>query len=232
MDFPKILVTDDGSPFTRLLKSTFENEGWEVLIINHGEDCIESALNIKPDLIIIDILVPGIDGIDICRRLRQAKYESPIIILSGLNVVSQKVKLLNLGADDYIIKPFAIEELTARVKANLRRAKIFIGSQNHRFDSKYISINFDKRQVKCRGAKISLSPIEYKLLQELVQNIDKTSSYEYLLNKVWGKGYGLEKHFLHVYINRLRKKLELDPKNPQLLISIPCEGYLLSLDET
>jgi len=170
-------------------------------------------------------MMPKIDGFEVCRRLREWS-PIPIIMLSARGDESDKVKCLDLGADDYITKPFGAGELIARVKAVLRRteAAASIPTQPS-FTSGDLQINFVKRQVTVAGKEVKMTPTEYSLLQEFVLNAGKVLTHTYLLNKVWGPDYREEREYLHVFVRRLRAKLEPDPTNPEYIMTLPGVGY-------
>jgi DNA-binding response OmpR family regulator len=222
----KIMAVDDDPGITSLLKTTFELEGCEVLTANKPEEVITTALNFHPDLMLLDLMMPhtdGSDGIYVCRTLREDGNHLPIIILSGISDPDEKARLLNLGADDYMTKPFDPGELVARVNSVLRRSSNF--SCQHSFACRDISVDFDAQKVTFCGKEVNLSSTEYRLLEELVWNTGHVLSCEYLLANVWGTGYEKNKEYLYVYIGYLRKKLEKDPSNPQNIISVPGRGY-------
>ena len=178
-----------------------------------------------PDLIILDILMPKMDGFEVCRRIREWS-KIPIIMLSARGDATDKVECLNLGADDYVSKPFGVEELAARVKAVLRRAQAVGATPTQpSFTADDIHINFAKRQVTVAGKEVKLTPTEYALLQELVFNAGKVLTHAHLLNKVWGPEYGAEKEYLRVFIGRLRAKLEPDPRNLRYITAVSGVGY-------
>ncbi len=185
-----------------------------------------------PYLVILDIMMPKMDGFEVCRRLREWS-QIPIIMLSARGDESDKVKCLDLGADDYTTKPFGASELIARVRAVLRRteAAATIPTQPS-FASGNLQVNFVKRQVTVAGNEVKLTPTEYGLLQEFVLNVGKVLTHTYLLNKVWGSEYKEDRQYLHVFVRRLRAKLEPDLTNHTLLVSLhrraaPCEARQL-----
>jgi two-component system KDP operon response regulator KdpE len=177
------------------------------------------------DLLILDIMMPKMDGFEVCRRLREWS-QVPIIMLSARGDEEDKVKCLELGADDYITKPFGVNELIARVKAVLRRTvALDTTATEPSFTSGDLQINFVERKVIAGGGEVRLTPTEYSLLQELVLNAGKVLTYAQLLNRVWGPEYGQEREYLHVFIGRLRAKLEPDPTNPVHIVTVPGIGY-------
>ena len=221
----RMLVVDDELVNVKLLRASLEARGYEVLVAMDGTEAIRIVEMEIPDLIILDIMMPKVDGFEVCRRIREWS-QIPIIMLSVLGNESDKVKCLELGADDYMTKPFGIGELVARIKAVLRRAQA-IGAipTQPSFTAGNIQINFAKRQVTVGSNEVKLTPTEYALLQELVLNAGKVLTHAHLLNKVWGFEYGEEKEYLHVFIRRLRVKLEPDPRNPRYITTVPGVGY-------
>jgi len=190
-----------------------------------GAETLETVERELPDLIILDIMIPKMDGFEVCRRLREWS-QIPIIMLSARGDATDKVECLNLGADDYVSKPFSVEVLIARVKAVLRRTQA-VGAipTQPSFTAGDIQINFAKRQVTVAGNEVKLTPTEYALLQELVLNKGKVLTHAHLLNKVWGLEYREERQYLHVFIRRLRAKLESDPRNPCYITAVSGVGY-------
>jgi two-component system KDP operon response regulator KdpE len=178
-----------------------------------------------PDLIILDIMMPKMDGFAVCRRLREWS-QIPIIMLSARNDEKDKVQCLDLGADDYIVKPFGASELIARVSAVLRRTKTADASPvKSSIASGELAINFTKRQVTRAGVEVKLTPTEYALLRELALNSGKVLTHTHLLNQVWGPEYRDEREYLHVFVRRLRSKLEPNPDDPAYILTISGVGY-------
>jgi two-component system KDP operon response regulator KdpE len=178
-----------------------------------------------PDLILLDMMMPRVDGFEVCRRLRQWS-QIPIIGLSARGDSADKVRCLDLGADDYITKPFGIDELIARIKAVLRRNKMDDATPaSASFASGDLKIDFIIRRVTIADSEIKVTPTEYKLLRELVLSPGQALSYRYLLGKIWGPEYKTEREYVHVYIGHLRAKIEPDPKNPEYILSVSGVGY-------
>ncbi len=225
MNKTRILVVDDEVSIIRFLRANLEAEGYQVLAAMDGAEALQTFEMELPDLVILDILMPKIDGFEVCRRLREWS-RVPIIMLSARGDESDKVKCLDLGADDYITKPFSKDELIARVKAVMRRTRIASSIPiQPSFTNGDLQINFVKRQVTISGKEVKLTPTEYSLLQELVLNAGKVLSYTHLLNKVWGTEYWEEREYVHVFVRRLRTKLEPDPTNPRYIMTVPGVGY-------
>jgi two-component system KDP operon response regulator KdpE len=190
-----------------------------------GDEALETIERELPDLIVLDIKMPRMNGFEVLRRLREWS-QIPVIMLSVREEIADKVRCLNLGADDYITKPFGAEELIARVKAVLRRNEAAnLTNRESLFTSGDLKINFGTKEVTAAGNEVRLTPTEYDLLQELVLNAGKVLSHDYLLRRVWGHDYGRERQYLHVFVGRLRAKIEPDPANPQYIITVPGIGY-------
>ncbi|HEY82458.1 MAG TPA: response regulator transcription factor [Dehalococcoidia bacterium] len=220
----RILVVDDELSIIKFLRANLEARGYEVLTAMDGAQALQVIEMELPDLVILDIMMPKMDGFEVCRRLREWS-QIPIIMLSARGDEEDKVKCLNLGADDYITKPFSASELTARVSAVLRRTQKATPTQPF-FASGDLKIDFAKRQVTMAGREVKLTPTEYALLQELTLNAGKVLTHTHLLNKVWGPEYQDEREYLHVFIRRLRAKLEPEPTNPSYILTVPGVGYL------
>ncbi len=224
MKKPLILITDDEVSILRYVGACLRKEGYGVITASDGEEALARVEEENPNLVILDVVMPRMDGFEVCRRLREWT-QTPIIMLSAKGDESDKVKCLDLGADDYIIKPFGAEELIARIKAVLRRAEIAPAPVKATFSSSGLLISFARRQVTVDGKEVKLTPTEYNLLQELVLNAGKVLTHTYLLNKVWGPEYREERDYLHVFIRRLRAKLEPDSAHPRYLVTVPGVGY-------
>ena len=221
----RILTVDDELSILKFLRSNLEDRGYTVISATNGEEAINIVERELPDLIILDVMMPKMDGFEVCRRLREWS-QIPIIMLSARGDESDKVQCLDLGADDYIVKPFSANELVARVSAVLRRTKaastLPAKSVITRGD---LVINLAQRKVTRAGQDIKLTPTEYALLQELVVNSGKVLTHTLLLNKVWGPEYRDEREYLHVFIRRLRAKLEPDPNKPRYITTVSGVGY-------
>ncbi len=225
---PHVLIVDDELAIIKFVRANLQAEDYEALTALDGAEALETVETELPDLVILDIMLPKIDGFEVCRRLREWS-QMPIIMLSARGNDEDKVKCLDLGADDYITKPFSAHELMARVRAVLRRAQAvgavpaqpsFIGGD--------LEINFAARRVIFAGNEVKLTPTEYSLLQELVLNAGKVLTHIHLLNKVWGPEYREERDYLHTYVRRLRRKLEPNPAEPCHLLTVPGVGYQFS----
>jgi two-component system KDP operon response regulator KdpE len=221
----RVLIAEDEVALRDFVSRNLRASGFEVLEANNGLEALALWEREDPHLLILDIMMPRLDGFEVCRRVRESSAV-PIIVLTALDAQSDKVAALDLGADDYLTKPFGVEELLARVRAVLRRTNWGMlpptgGSK--RFGD--LEIDLIGHIVRLRGAEVRLSPIEFALLQQLVTNAGKVLTHRMLLQRVWGPEYGGEAEYLRVYINRLRQKLEPDPANPRYFLTEPGVGY-------
>ncbi len=220
-----ILVADDDPATLKLLAANLRARGYEVSLATNGEEALEVAERELLDLIILDIMMPKIDGVTVCRRIREWS-RVPIIMLSARGDEKDKVNCLELGADDYLTKPFSVAELLARIKTALRHSNaVQISPTPPSFTVDDLEINFALRRVTVRGKPVRLTPTEYSLLQQLVLNAGKVLTHSMLLQRVWGQQYHSEREYLRVFIGRLRKKLEPDPRNPKYILTDPGVGY-------
>ncbi|MGD9116036.1 MAG: response regulator transcription factor [Dehalococcoidia bacterium] len=221
----RILIVDDELSILKYLRSNLEAEGYEVIAAMDGVQALKRVETEMPDLVVLDIMMPSMDGHEVCRRLREWS-QIPVIMLSALANESDKVKCLDLGADDYITKPFGKDEFIARVRAVMRRAREASAAPSiPSIASGDLEINFSKRKVTVGGKEVELTSTEYALLQELALNAGKVLTYTHLLQKVWGPDYAEEREYLHVFISRLRAKLEADPKHPRHITTVSGVGY-------
>lgn len=225
MDKKRIMVVDDDPAILRLLSMNLKARGYEVITATDGEEALEAVQKDIVDLIILDIMMPKVDGVEVCRRVREWS-DVPIIILSARGDEKDKVKCLELGADDYLTKPFGIAELMARIKTAFRhRGDPTVAPALSNFVSDGLEINYAKRRVTVNGTEITLTPTEYSLLQHLAVNSDKVLTHSMILQHVWGNEYSSEKEYLRVFIGRLRRKLEPGQKIPKYIQTIPGVGY-------
>ena len=217
-----ILVVDADEKDVNLLKINLSREGWHVLSARDGDEALKIAEKDPPDLVLLDMILPDMDGFEVCRQLRRWS-QVPIIVISSRADTADKVKCLNLGADDYLTKPFGIDELVARIRAVLRRNHI---GEDAPAGSSYkcgkLHVDFVSRQVTYDGSEVKLTPTEYKLLRELVLSAGRPLGYRYLLGKIWGPEYKTEREYLHVYIGHLRAKMESKSAS---IICVPGVGY-------
>lgn len=217
-----ILVIDDEPQIRRVLRATLSTHGYEIAEAKTGEEALEWLRKQPPDLVLLDMNMAGMGGVEACREIRRAS-DAPIIMLTVRNAERDKVAALDAGADDYVVKPFGIEELLARIRAALRRYAP--GDALPPFVSKDLSIDFEARQIRVRDRDVHLTPKEYEVLKHLVANQGKPLTHRRLLQAVWGPDYGEETESLRVVINQLRKKLEADPARPRYILTEPWVGY-------
>src|SRR5467141_662489 len=217
-----ILVVDDEPQIRRVLRAALTSQGYVIIDAKTGEEGLESVRKNKPDLVLLDVNMPGLGGIEACREIRRSS-DAPIIMLTVRNAERDKVLALDAGADDYVVKPFGIEELLARIRAALRRYAP--GDAMPPFVSKDLSIDFEAREVNVPGEIVHLTPTEYDVLKHLIANQGKPLTHRRLLQSVWGPEYGEETENLRVVINQLRKKIESDPAQPKYIVTEPWVGY-------
>jgi DNA-binding response OmpR family regulator len=223
----KILVVDDEPLYLRLLKVNLEPEGFEVITAADGETAVEIVANQKPQLVILDILMPKLDGITTCERIRQFS-NVPVIMLTAKGEENDRVRGFSVGADDYVVKPFSVNEVIARVRAVLRRAQIpDEGTQSRFFSHGNIRIDFARAEVSKDEKPVYLSATEYRLLLHFAHNLGQILTAENLLSAVWGTQYKDDKEILWVSIARLRQKLENDPHFPEHIVTRSGLGYLM-----
>jgi len=228
----RILIVDDEPPIQRILRRNLTVSGYDVLVAEDGKQAIEMALLHQPDLILLDLCLPGeLDGLDVCKHLRHSTQKTSIIVLSAVTEEKQKVRALDLGADDYLTKPFSNEELQARVRACLRRANMNVEMNENTTEilsseDGHISMNIARRQVRVGGQEVRLTPTEFELLRQLLLYAGKVLTHRSLLRAVWGPEYGEEADYLRVYIRQLRIKVEAEPSRPRYILTEPGIGYV------
>lgn len=216
-----ILVVDDDPKITQLLRRALSLEGYSVQTAPSGEAALQSARTYEPDLVILDILMPGMDGLEVCRRLRAAG-DTPILLLTAKDEVADRVRGLDSGADDYVVKPFALEELTARVRALLRRTEPVNGEVLRYSD---VSLDTSSRVAKRGSREIGLSATEFELLQYFLRHPRRVLSRDAILDAVWGEGFVRPTNVVDVYVGYLRAKLE-DGGEPRILQTVRGAGYV------
>ena len=226
----RILVVDDEIEILRALQRSLTAYGYEVFIAGSGEDALEAITHHRPDLMLLDLGLPGISGLEVCKQVR-AQSSLPIIVLSVKNAERDKVLALDLGADDYVSKPFGINEVLARVRVALRHAAQVKAGTEPTFVAGPLKVDFAHRLVQVNGQEVKLTPTEYDLLKALIKNSGKIMTRQMLLSQVWGTGYGSEAHYLHVYIGQLRRKIEPDPAHPRFILTVSGVGYRFNGDE-
>jgi two-component system KDP operon response regulator KdpE len=225
MNKAKILVVDDEPQIRRTLRAALSPWGYAVAEAASGEAALQVLPNEKPDLILLDLNMPGMGGLSTCRQIRE-RCDTPVIVLTVRSAERDKVEVLDAGADDYVTKPFSTPELLARIRANLRRMP---GPPLSRLELGDTVIDFAKRRVLMGNREIRLTPKEHDLLHHLSSNANQVISHRKLLQAVWGPEYGDEIEYLRVFVNHLRKKIEPDPAHPKYLITEPWAGYSFRL---
>lgn len=226
----RILVVDDEKRILTFLKSKLKASGYEVVIAQNGNEALQQFHSQTIDLMVLDLVMPGMDGLQTLRELRGFSTV-PVIVLSAKGSDRDKINGLELGADDYLAKPFNPDELVARIESVRRRLQPMAQPQpSARFSLGDISIDFDRRRVMVRGKEKKLTRIEWLLLDELTRNAGRLMLYDDLLTRVWGAEYRDDVQILRTWISRLREKLEDDPGNPKLIRTIPKSGYILETD--
>ena len=228
MKKPTVLVVDDEPRILRFVRAELETAGYLVLTANNGIEALDLVNRESPDLVVLDVIMPGLDGFDVLKRLRSVS-SIPVILLTARGSDADKVRGLDLGADDYLTKPFSPDELSARVRAVLRRT---IGISKHpevqRLELGDLRIDFERRRVMVRDREVQMSRTEWQLLQQLALNAGKVMLHEDLLVRTWGPEYRDDMEYLRVWISRLRRKIEDDAAHPRYLRTVPGVGYILA----
>jgi len=226
---PLILAVDDEAGILRLIKLELSSQGFRVIVAGEGEEALRMAEQQRPDIVILDIVMPEMSGLEVMRRLRE-RTSVPVILLTAKDHDEDKVRGLAMGADDYLVKPFNPEELSARVRAVLRRGfRPTVGAENI-VRVANVEIDLNRRLVKKEGEVVSLTRTEWMLLQHLAANAGKVMLNTELLSKVWGPEYRDDLQYLRVWVSRLRSKLEPDPSNPTIIKTLQGIGYLLDAE--
>ena len=221
----KILAVDDEQRMVRFIQLNLEQDGFQVITAYNGKEALEQVRTQLPDLILLDIMMPDINGFEVLKKIREVN-NVPVIMLTAKGEEDDRIQGLELGADDYITKPFSPRELVSRIRAVLRRTKAFQEDQVDIVEvDERLKIDFSRREVWVEGEKVDLRPTEYRLLYHLVQNAGWVNTHEQLLSKVWGFEYQDEPHYVRLYVNYLRKKLEEDPSNPKYILTERGVGY-------
>jgi two-component system KDP operon response regulator KdpE len=223
-DHRRILVVDDEPQITRVLRTSLSSQGYDLRVANDGETALEIIKDWMPDLVITDLAMPHMDGLELCRRIR-AKSEVPIIVLSVRGEERTKVQALDAGADDYVTKPFGMSELLARVRASLRRTPTEGPVAEGLIEAGAFRIDIGAHTVQLNGKQLRLTPKEFDLLVCLAQQPGKVLNHRLLLTAVWGAEATQQPEYLRVCVNQLRKKLEPDPSNPRYILTEPWVGY-------
>jgi two-component system KDP operon response regulator KdpE len=219
----RILVVDDEAQIVRALQTSLQGAGYEVDVATTAAEALARAAAHPPAGVILDLVLPDGSGIDVCRELRRWT-NAPVLVLSALGDEQEKIAALDAGADDYVTKPFGIEELLARLRAALRRVD---APTDPVVELGELVVDLERRLVTLRGEPVPLTPTEFELLRLFVRNEGKLLTHPTILREVWGPAYGTESHYLHVYVSQLRQKIEQDPARPRILLTEPGAGYRL-----
>ena len=218
-----VLVIEDDTPLRRALRTSLRARSFDVIECATGEDGVVLVADRRPDVVLLDLGLPDVDGVEVLRRLRSFS-DVPVVVLTARDRQTDKIAALDVGADDYVTKPFDVEELLARMRAVLRRVPRTVAAQAVvRVDD--LEVDLPKRQVRLDGEVVHLTKTELALLEELVSHPGKLLTHEHLLRQVWGQGYGSESNYLRVYVAQLRRKLLDDAANPRLIVTEPGIGY-------
>ena len=220
----KILIIDDNPDLLRVVQLCLSRENYEVFTAQNGKEGLQRTYSTQPDLVILDVMMPGMDGWDVLSRLREMS-DIPVIMLTAKGREADIVRGLSLGADDYMTKPFGAAELIARVQALLRRNRMPAAQRVTRYQDNGLFIDLERHEVRVKGTPVDLTPTEFRLLSVLVQNAGKVVPHHTLLTKVWGEEYANEVHYLKLYIRYLRQKLEDSASNPQYILTEWGVGY-------
>ena len=224
---PRLLLVEDDPTMVRVLRRNLEAHGYDVESAAEGRKGLERFAQWHPDAVLLDLGLPDIDGVTFIREVR-AHSATPIVVLSAREAERDKVAALDAGVDDYLAKPFGLEELRARIRVALRHLASDRDNLAARWSDGDIDLDFARRRLAVRGNEVRLTPTEWELLKVLIANAGRVVSERRLLQAVWGPDYGAELHYLHVYVARLRKKLEADPQHPSILVTEPGVGYRLT----
>jgi two-component system KDP operon response regulator KdpE len=220
---PRILVVDDEPQILRALRSTLRGAGYEVNTAASAEEALTAAATQPPEAVILDLVLPDRSGVEVCRELRRWT-QVPVLVLSAVGDEREKVAALDAGADDYVTKPFGVDELLARLRAVIRRAA---PAGTPVIDVGELRLDLDKRALFRNGDLVQLTPHEFALVELFARNLGKLLTHRTILREVWGAAYQSESHYLHVYVSQLRRKLERDPTRPRYLLTEPGAGYRL-----
>jgi two-component system KDP operon response regulator KdpE len=231
MSAGRILVVDDDPQIRRVMRVTLIAQGYEVNDARSGEEALEKLRREAVDLVLLDMNMPGLGGVETCRLIR-ADSEVAIVMLTVRDAEADQVDALDAGADDYVTKPFRTQELLARIRAALRRAPAGKAAEIHQLALGSVVVDFDARQVQSAGRRVRLTPKEFEVLRHLALHANKVVTHRELLQAVWGPDYGDEVDYLRVIMNQLRKKVEAQPSSPAYLLTEPWVGYRLQLADS
>lgn len=227
----KILIIDDDADLRQLASLIFKKVGAEVNTARDGFEGISKLFTYHPNLIVLDVMMPGIDGFEVCQRIRQVS-DAPLIMLTALNHEQEMLRGLEAGADDFLSKPFNADILLARARTVLRRTEQRdVQNNNFAFNDGYLSIDFERHQVLIKGKRIKLTPTEFRLMAYLARNAGKILTFEHILTNVWGNGYQGSLDYVHVYISHLRNKIEENTRSPRYIITVHGVGYIFEKRE-
>ena len=222
----KVLIIDDDVDLLHLAGLLFKKAGAQIYTARDGLEGISKLFTYSPDLIVLDVMLPGVNGFEVCQRIRQVS-DAPIIMLTALNRDQEIVRGLDTGADDFLSKPFNTEVLLARARTALRRsANGNAPSTNFEFNNGHLSIDIERHRIFVEEKRVRLTPIEFRLLVFLVRNAGKLLTFDHIINNVWGLDYQARNDYVHVYVSRLRNKIEENPKNPRYILTIHGVGYI------
>lgn len=221
----RVLVVDDEESISKLVEYNLAQAGFEVMTCDNGWEAFDLVVNERPDLIILDLMLPGIGGMELCQRLRKEGIATPIIMLTAKGEEVDRILGLEMGADDYVTKPFSPRELVARVKAVLRRTGEEGAKEEGIFRCGDISVDVNRYEVELAGQQVDLTPREFELLHYMIKNQGRVLSRDHLLDKVWGYEFAGDTRIVDVHVSHLREKLENDPKNPEYIKTVRGVGY-------
>ncbi len=220
----RILIVDDERAIRRFLRAALSSHGYQVFEAENGQMALSAAAENRPDVVILDLGLPDMDGVEVTRQLREW-FQSPIVILSVRDQENDKIAALDAGADDYLTKPFGVGELMARIRVILRRASHPVDEPVYEIDD--LKVDLPRRMVTLRGQEVDLTPTEYDILRVLVQHAGRVLTHRQILRDVWGAPYETETHLLRVNMSNLRRKIEPDPNQPHYVVTEPGVGYRL-----
>lgn len=226
----RILVVDDEPAILRTIRVNLRRHDFAVQTVESGREALAAFESFRPDVILLDLGLPDLDGLDIIRTIRQ-RSATPIVVLSAREAERSKVTALDLGADDYLTKPFGIEELLARIRVALRHVVRPATGTEAIFRTGELVVDLERRKVSIGDQEARLTPTEYEILKTFIRHPNKVLTDRMILQQVWGAEYGSEAHYLHVYVARLRKKLETEPQHPRYILTEPGVGYRFLAEE-
>jgi two-component system, OmpR family, KDP operon response regulator KdpE len=229
----RVLIIDDDADLRQLAGLIFKNVGAQVSTARDGLEGISKLFTHQPNLIVLDVMLPGIDGFEVCRRIRQVS-DAPLIMLTALNHEQEMLRGLEAGADDFLSKPFNADILLARARTVLRRTEQPNGNGHQtafEYNDGYLGIDFERRHILIKGKRIKLTPIEFRLLVHLARNAGKVLTFQHILTNVWGGEYQGSIDYVHVYISHLRNKIEENTKSPRYILTVHGVGYIFEKQE-